>query len=627
MISLSILGNIFAQDTSFFKSKELIIIDSNSQDLKKYGGMNYKKIILSNSDKLLNINHLLTLPSINLNQYGGIGSLSSISIRGTSSNQTIISVNKIPLNNSANPFYDINLLPLELFDEINVISIGNSTKFGSGSIGGVVDFTINNSPKKYLNSFISIGSFGYFKTSLTQKSLIPFLENLSSYISYENYTGNYPIKYNEFGKLIDTFRQNSAYNSFKISNLYTNAFNNNLSINSITLFSSNYQEQPGAVIIGRLEDATSNLKQLSLTLLNSIKYTNDLTTIIFSNSFNIRDLKYKSTEFTFVSKNNFTAFDLSNSINYDQKFQQFGNISFNFGMEYNQLAGGMLQKEVGSFINRTLLFISASNSNNINNLPLSYNISFRVDKMLNYNSIPISGLLAINYFPSTTTKINFSLSKNFRFPSFNEMYYFNYGNIDLLPEKSLSSELSLDYISQSINIQVCGFISDIADKIVSVPKSTLIWTAQNYSRVLNYGCELSTLIYLFKNHLSIGYYYLLQTSYDNNPDSKYYKSLIPYIPNEKITTLTNLNFDKLNLKIEMQRISYRYFLPENIHQNYLPSYFIINSSIKYEISISKTMNLSCSFDINNLTNLSYEIIKNYPMPGRAFHLTIGVRYE
>lgn len=621
------MGNGFAQDTSLFKIKELVVIDSNELNLKKYSGLNFRKITLSSTDKILNYNSLSSIPSVNINQYGGIGSLMSVSLRGTSSSHTTISLNKNPLSNSANPFYDLNLLPFELIDEINIVSVGNSTQFGSGSIGGVVDFSINNTNSTFLNSLFSVGSYGYTKLVFIQKNLLPFAKNLTNSISYESYVGNYPIKFNDFGRLVDTFRTNSAYNSLKLNNLFSTNFNSNLSMNSITLFSANYQEQPGAVLVGRLEDSFSNLKQIHLSSINSIEYTKNLTKLTFSAALNIKDFKYIATEFPLGQSNNFTAFDLSNSFNIQHNFKNYGNFQMNFGFEYNQLAGNMLQKDIGSFVNRTLFSISFVNSNNLKNLPLSYNISIRTDKMINYTEIPVSGLFTLNYFPSTKTKLNLSLTKNFRFPSFNEMYFFNYGNINLLPEKSISSEISFDYDYKPFNLQICGFISNIEDKIVSVPKSTLVWTAQNYAKVLNYGSEISAFINLFNNYLSIRYYYLIQTSFDNNSNSKYYKSLIPYVPNEKITLITNLKFNKLNFKIDIQRSSFRYFLPENIYQNYLPSYFIVNSSIKYELSIYKSTNLIISFDINNLTNLYYEVIKNYPMPGRSFYLTIGVKYE
>lgn len=627
MILPNILGNCFAQDTSFFKTKEIIVIDTNTSNSQKYGGLNYRKIIISKKDNLINYKDLFIIPSVNLIQYGGLGSLSSISIRGTSSNQAKISINSIPLNNSANPFYDLNLLPFEIIDEINIIPTGNSAQFGSGAIGGIVDLSVNNHKSNHLTSYFSFGSYGYYKIHLSQKNYIPFAKNLSNSISYESYLGNYPIKFNEFGRIVDTFRTNSSYHSFKVSNIFKKNFNKNISFSSISFFSSNYQEQPGAVLLGRLEDKSSNLKQIHLSSLNSIEYLSDFTNYTFSSSINIKDLNYSPSELPFSTKNYFTGIDFFSSLKISSKMMSLGNVHTEMGVEYNQLTGNMLQKEVGSFINRTLVFLSVSNSNVFNNLPLSYNISTRVDKILNYSEIPVSGLLAINYFPYENTKLNLSFSKNFRFPSFNEMYYFNYGNINLLPEKSISSEVSFDYLSPDIEFQINGFVSNIVDKIVSIPKSTLTWTAQNYSKVLNYGFETSFSIDMFNNHLNIKYYYLLQNSLDNNPNSKNYKSMISYVPNEKIALLTTVKYELFNLALNVQRNSFRYFLSENSPQNILPSYLIINSSLKYELTLYKSINTIISFDINNLTNISYEIVKNYPMPGRTFYLTIRASYE
>ena len=615
-----------AQDTISYQSKQILVMDSVSIDDQKYNGMSFRTINLKIANAQ-NINDLISsVPLINFTQYGGVGSLSTVSIRGTSSNHSIISRNQIPLNNSANPYGDINLLPIELFDEVNIISIGNSSQMGSGAIGGNIDFGIYKKSEQ-AKATISLGSFGYSKATFSQNNLLSFLPFLANSFSYETYTGNYPITYNEFGKIKDTFRTNSAYKSLKFSNIIKVPITSQVLFNSITFLSFNNQQQPGAVLIGRLEESSALLKQSSLISMNQISYTSRLSEFVVDNMFSIKYYNYLNNNDLIVNNSEFTSFDISNKITYRFEISNNSNTKFNLGWDYNQLVGKMIQKDIGNFVDRHILFVSGNYHNTMDLLPLTYTLSLRIDKSSDITPIANSGSIAVNYYYDHSLKANITLSKNYRFPSFNEMYYFNYGNINLLPEKSLSGEFSVGYSNNNVLVQIFGFTNNIDDKIVSVPKSTFSWSAQNFSKVLNYGAELDIILTIYKDIQIFKLNYIMQTSYDNNPNSKYYKSIIPYIPNEKFSISSETKYSNFNININLQRTSYRYYLPQNSIDNLLPSYLIINAWIQYQTSIISNFPLFISFNINNLTNLNYEIVKNYPMPPRSFTFTIGSRYE
>lgn len=616
-----------SQDTTLYHSKEITIIDSNTTNLQKYSGLNYKTIYLSNNQGITISQVFNSMPSVNLRQYGGFGSLATISLRGTNSNHTILSLNKVPLTTSANPYFDLNLLPIDLINSVNIIMGGNSSTFGSGAIGGVVDFETKSNNQKAISSHLSVGSFGYRKLLINQNNIAPLLPKILNSISYETYLGNYPIKFNQFGENIDTFRTNSKYKSLKFSNIFDLEIQDSLKLHSISIFSSNYQQQPGAVLIGRLEDTGNHLKQLNLISINSIDYTLASSIFNFVNFISFKEFDYTTNELIYDSQNKFIAFDISNLIQYSNNSESIGKYKFEIGLEYNQLVGNILQKEVGNFIYRNNLFLGISAQNLTTFLPLTYNVSLRLDKINNYGGIAYSGLIALNYFFSNKLKANAAVSRNFRFPSFNEMYYFNYGNLDLSPEKSISADISLDYANEFVNLQINGFINDINDQIVSIPKSTLLWTAQNFAKVMNYGIEFSSQIFLLENTLSIAYNHIFQTSYDNNKYSKYYKSIIPYIPQEKISLLVNLTLGDVFIVIDANRNSYLYFLPENTIDNIIPSYLLFNATLFYNITIIKSFPFSLSLHLNNLTDINYELVKNYPMPGRSITLTIGGKIE
>lgn len=628
LLSIVVPFFVYAKnDTLIYKTQQINIEDSLNTHLSKYYNLDIRKIEISNAVQTNPIEFLKLSNSIIINEYGGTGSLATIGIRGASPNQTVISVNGVNITNSANPFFDLNLLPFDLFDQANLILQGTSAIFGSGSIGGVVDFTTSLNPKKVIGSNISLGSFGYQKYTIFQKNLVKCLSNSIATISYETSKNNFPFEYNKFGEIVDTFRQNSQYNSLKFNFFLNQKLSENNTIYSTLSFSKNDQGEPGAVLLGRLEESNAKFKQLSLFVINSINYDNDAINFKYDNLIKFQKNEYHN-EFSYLSQtNNFYSFDFNNSFIFNRFFKGIGTVNLEFGNVYNQLHGNMLQKDIGSFVNRNNFYIISGLFNSVFNLPLFYNVSARMDAFYPEKQMAISGLLTLNYYFFDNFKINFTLSRNFRFPSFNEMYYLNYGNSDLKPETSNSATLNFSFLGYRLEFISAFFVNKTYDKIVSIPKSTLSWTAQNYGMVLNYGIDYSISFWIVSNHLNITFNHLLQKTIDNNPSSIYYLSSIPYIPDEKVQINLDYKNSSLHFNINMQRTSFVYFLNENNPWNIIPSKLLINSFFKYTIKAINSNEIILTFYIYNLTNQSYQIVRNYPMPRRSFKLTIGFKYE
>ena len=66
-------------------------------------------------------------------------------------------------------------------------------------------------------------------------------------------------------------------------------------------------------------------------------------------------------------------------------------------------------------------------------------------------------------------------------------------------------------------------------------------------------------------------------------------------------------------------------LGQNISDNRLDSYSVHSISAYRDFKIQK-VTASLNLEVLNLMNRNYEIVKNFPMPGRSVRVTIGVRY-
>jgi outer membrane cobalamin receptor len=241
----------------------------------------------------------------------------------------------------------------------------------------------------------------------------------------------------------------------------------------------------------------------------------------------------------------------------------------------------------------------------------------------------------LNWFWGLTTGINIEnpriplsfrgqFSTNYRMPSFNELYYFNYGSKDLKPEKSISSNfgLSLEFFS-NLKLNIDAYYINTVDQIVSVPKSPIVWNATNIGKVVTKGIEISSSISLFDSLFKFSLAYTLQNAIDESENSLTKGKLIPYIPQEMIKATAFCNLDKLTFIISADYNSFRFSLPDNSYNSLLPAFFTIDLSGNYQFNLWKSK-INLIFTIKNLLNTRYSIIMNYPMPGIIIRGGVGL---
>lgn len=101
---------------------------------------------------------LASVPGIEIERYGGFGSLSSVSIRGSSSAEVLVLVDGMPVAGSQIDSIDLGQLPTNGVERIEVVEGGGSTLYGSGSIGGVINIITGASQQSRATA--STGSFG-----------------------------------------------------------------------------------------------------------------------------------------------------------------------------------------------------------------------------------------------------------------------------------------------------------------------------------------------------------------------------------------------------------------------------------------------------------------------------------
>jgi len=101
---------------------------------------------------------LRVLPEVRVRTSGGPGGLTTMGIRGSSSSQTLVLLDGVPLNRPDQASVDLSTLPIQQVDHIEVLRGPFSAIYGSATIGGVVNIVTRSRPESSASA--RVGSYG-----------------------------------------------------------------------------------------------------------------------------------------------------------------------------------------------------------------------------------------------------------------------------------------------------------------------------------------------------------------------------------------------------------------------------------------------------------------------------------
>jgi len=141
------------------------------------------------------------IPGVWIRDLGSVGQWSTLRMSGASSKETVICLNGIPIQDSWTMETDLNLIPVDLIDRIEVYTSGNP--FGLSAPGGVINLVIVDETVSQPESV-----FNYRTGNLGFNDLdIDFFQSITSDVSYG------------FGALLEKYAEEIPSRTFKKQNL------------------------------------------------------------------------------------------------------------------------------------------------------------------------------------------------------------------------------------------------------------------------------------------------------------------------------------------------------------------------------------------------------------------------
>lgn len=616
------------------KLKEVDIIDKRVIKQSAYKRQRIDSIILA---RKLNTNLsglLLEHSSVFMKSYGA-GSLASPSFRGTCANHTQVFWNGIDLNSPMNGQFDFSLIPVGLIENLTVNYGATSLLNNSGSFGGNILLQSKPNWNNQLHFVLqqTIASFNNFNTFYDVK------------LGDEKFQSNTKIMY-IWGK-----------NDFTFKNIY-------LPEEPVQKLQNAELEQNG--IIQEFFGKINKKNILSARIWYSQSNRNITPVITATNTGGIEkqiDNAFRTLlEWEYLSKTDKTndnVFKLTTHTAYTYDYNSYFNDLIDIHANHyvksikNQILATKRYNswEIESGVNFSRIEVKSDNYDEIKtrNIAAVYSyLDFKVFPSLNLSFVarqeyidsiftPFLPSAGIKFKPIKKSDfyIKSNCSKNYRYPTFNDLYWQPGGNPGLKPEKNYSAELGISYKRNSLTggltmeIEISSYYSQIYNMIVWTPSKFGYWTAQNLKEVLTKGVEFSLCIKYalgdFNFSLQNNYNYCSSTNQKQASELDFSagKQLI-YVPRHFFNSTLNIERKSFYFTINESYIGKRYITSDN--EIWIPAYALTNLNFGRTINFN-LYSISLQFQVNNLFNEQYQAIAYRPMPGRNFAISLKLELK
>lgn len=592
-----------AQNDSIVALKEVLISDwqlknfSNTQTITVLND----SIIKKNQPSLTS---LLNFNSVIYFKENGLGMVSSPSFRGTTAQQTAVIWNGININSQLLGQTDFNTITTRDFNSITIRSGGGSAIYGSSAIGGSIHL---NNELAFKNKFENELQFNYgsFNTFDANYKVLDSNEKVSSQVSISRNSSDNNYTYlgtknqkNENGQFYNT-SMNASF-GYKLN-----------TFNYLKLYSQVYDSERH--FSGTLA-SKSKSKYQDFNTRNLLEWQSLFSG--FDSQLKVAFLSEKNKYFENYNKQNFETSRAETFITkYNLGYQLNSKINIEGSLDYSKIKG----------------FGSSIGSNSRNNGSATMLFKHQILKSFGYEwsirkeitdtfKSPLLFSFGSKYQVSNNYKLVLNVSRNYRIPTFNDLYWIGLGNPNLKPESSYQGEIGQRLKFKNIVFSATAYYIDILDLIQWKPNTTNgNWNPNNVAKATSYGAEFK-LDYEKKigsNTFIFNSNYAYTVSEDKNT-----KQQLIYIPFHKLNTC--LAFSHKKIAANYQYLYNGYVFTTTDHTSFLKSYQVSNIGIDYDFGKKTTSKIG--FQIANLWNENYQSVAQRPLPGRNYSLYINFKF-
>ena len=535
-------------------------------------------IVIDQSDiELSGVNNIAELLSfyngINISTNGGPGQLTSIFVQGSNSNQVLILVDGVTINDSATGIAAIQNIHPDMIERIEIVKSPRAALYGSNAVGGVINiFTKRGSDGTTLGF-----KYGSDKTQITNISTVSNTTKGKVGLHFNDYdTDGFPSK--------EASTINSKHNNRSINGFYDGQWDK-------------------AIIKVSILDSRGTTDYLDFF---ASPISQDFNNTTFSFNANQEKNEAWNSNINFGLSKDLLDQNNSNDFNYSKNFILEWRNNFRLNKNNELLTGITLENEqfdgsnyglnINTSLNNKAFFLENIFSNKKNQFLVAIRLNDKedIDDKISWN-------LEYGHHIGPNTRLLLNAGKAFRNPSSFDLYGFG-GNNLLRPEYSEKISLGLSYQpNSSTNIDLHYFDNRVKDLVAF---NYIDFKLYNIERSKTSGIDLN-----LNTNLNSWILNLKATIQDP----------------ENLTTSTQLlrrpkNSFGIGVRRSVEKLTFNLSLAKNSSRNdfggiVLDAYTLANLTIQYRLNDHWTFNSS----INNLNNEKYTLANGYVTPDRKIY--------
>lgn len=584
---------------------------------------------------------------VQLKDYGGIGGLKTINVRGMGTQHTAVFYDGLQLGNAQNGQVDLGKFSLDNIDTLSLYSGQHNNIFqpARGFASASSLYIESGRPQfrngEYTHGKLSLktGSFGLINPAALWQEKIS--ERITASVSGEFTQAHGRYKYRYTNGIYDTtaVRTNADVRAWRLEAALQGHFSDSSSWAFKAYGYQSFRGLPGAIVANhfeysqRLEDRdlflqTSWNKAVTkrYTLAVRAKYTHLFTRYqdpAYNNEAGYLDNRYTQQEgylslanryqlkpwWEAVLSTDFMVNTLDANIYrfvYPLRYTNLAALATRLYFNRFEVQGSVL----GTMVDEQVKFFTGAGSKR--ELTPSVSVSWQP-------------------FRRENLRVRAFYKNIFRMPTFNDLYYTFVGNTSLRPEYTHQYNIGFSYAKTSpgifeyVAVQADAYYNTVKDKIVAIPAANLFrWTMMNLDRVgvhgidANFRAGLQPFAGLYWN---FGINYTWQQAQDLTPGGYNYGHQIPYIPRHSGSFTTGLNYKAWDLHYSFIYTGERYSQKTNILINYIEPWYTSDVSLLYKYGA-----FGITVEVNNLLNQYYDVVLNFPMPGRNYRLSLNYNF-